>query len=130
MHHPDPPVPPQPVLPPPAPPQNLPIAHTPFSLNWPVHNMGPMNVECPYCHALHWKEEHLTKSSNRNPKFGKCCLSGKVWLPGLNQPPPELHNLLTSQDPMAKGFCTNIRKYNDALAEYISLAPVFGRNFL
>src|SRR6266511_3069981 len=37
-------------------------------------------------------------------------------LPTLDQPPPELHNLLTSQDPRAKGFCTNIRKYNDALA--------------
>jgi len=56
------------------------------------------------------------KSFLRNPKFGKCCLSGKIWLPTLDQPPPELHTLLTSQDPRAKGFHTNIRKYNDALA--------------
>ncbi len=102
-----------PLLPPA--PQNLPIAHTPFSSNWPVHNMGSMNVKCPYCHALHWKEERLSKSSLQNPKFGKCCLSGKIWLPTLDQPPLELHNLLTSQDPRAKGFHTNIRKYNDAL---------------
>src|SRR6266508_4654770 len=78
--------------------------------------MGSMNVECPYCHALHWKEERLSKSSLQNPKFGKCCLSGKIWLLTLDQPPLELHNLLTSQDPRAKGFRTNIRKYNDALA--------------
>ena len=32
----------------------------------------------------------------------------------LNQPPLELHNLLTSQDQRAKGFHTNIRKYNNA----------------
>ena len=105
-----------PPLPPPPVPQNLPTAHTPFSPNWPVHNMGLMNVECPFCHALHWKEEHLLKSFLQNPKFGKCCLSGKIWLPTLDQPPPELHTLLTSQDPRAKGFHTNIRKYNDALA--------------
>src|SRR6266542_2342290 len=78
--------------------------------------MGSMNIECPYCHALHWKEERLSKSSLQNPKFGKCCLSAKIWLPTLDQPPPELHNLLSSQDPRAKGFRTNIRKYNDALA--------------
>ncbi len=78
--------------------------------------MGLMNVACSYCHALHWKEERLTKSSLRNPKFGKCCLSGKIWLPTLDQLPPELHNLLISQNPRAKGFRTNIRKYNDALA--------------
>ena len=122
--HLDPPIPP--LLPlPPAPAQILPIARTPFSPNWPVHNMGPMDVECPYCRALHWKEEHLTRSSLRSPKFGKCCLSGKIWLPTLNQPPPELHNLLSSQDPRAKGFRTNIRKYNDTLA-----MTSVGRNLL
>src|SRR6266545_2578632 len=116
MQQPAAPAPEAPPLPLPPVPQNLPITHTPFSPTWPVHNMGPMDIECPYCHALHWKEERLSKSSLRNPTFGKCCLSGKIWLPTLNQPPSELHNLLTSQDPSAKGFHTNIRKYNDALA--------------
>ena len=78
--------------------------------------MGAMDIECPYCHALHWKEERLSNSSNRNPKFGKCCLSGKVWLPRLDPPPPELHALLTGQDPRDKKFRQDIRKYNDALA--------------
>jgi len=75
-----------------------------------------MNVECPYCHALHWMEERLSNSSKRNPKFGKCCLSGKIWLPRLDPPPPELLHLLTGQGQREKKFRQDIRKYNDALA--------------
>ena len=48
------------------------------------------------------------------PKFGKCCLSGKVHLPPLD-PPPELQNLFVSQDPRAKAFHNHICKYNNAL---------------
>ena len=75
-----------------------------------------MNVICPYCSAPHWDCERLTRSSHANPKFGGCCLSGKIWLPPLQQPPPELHNLLISQDRRAKDFHTNIWKYNNGLA--------------
>ena len=75
-----------------------------------------MNAICPYCSAAHWDCERLTRSSHANPKFGGCCLSGKIWLPSLQQPPPELHNLLISQDRRAKEFRTNIRKYNNAFA--------------
>ncbi len=75
-----------------------------------------MNVICPFCHAPHWDCERLTSSSHLNPKFCGCCLSGKIWLPSLQQPPPELKNLLNSQDRRAKEFRTNIRKYNNALA--------------
>jgi len=75
-----------------------------------------MNIICPYCGAPHWKCERLTSSSLANPKFGRCCLSGKIWLPPLQQPPPELHNLLISPDRRAKEFRTNIRKYNNAFA--------------
>jgi len=75
-----------------------------------------MSVECPFCHALHWRAEQLAHSSNRNPRFGKCCLSGKIWLPRLDPPPPELHSLLIGQDPRDKKFRQDIRKYNNALA--------------
>ena len=78
--------------------------------------MGPINLVCPSCHALHWKDERLAKSSLRNPRFGKCCLSDKVHLPPLPPPPPELQNLFISQDPRAKAFRNHICKYNDALA--------------
>jgi len=75
-----------------------------------------MNMICPYCGALHWDCERFTRSSHTNPKFGGYCLSSKIWLPSLQQPPPELHNLLISQEKRAKKFCTNIRKYNNAFA--------------
>jgi hypothetical protein len=75
-----------------------------------------MDVQCPSCHALHWMAERLTSSSNLRPKFGMCCLSGKITLPPLHQPPPELMQLLTSQDPVSKDFREHIRNYNNALA--------------
>jgi hypothetical protein len=60
--------------------------------------------------------EHLTKSSNRNPKFGMCCLSGKIALPPLHPVPPELLQLITTQDHIGKSFRNHIRTYNNALA--------------
>ena len=51
------------------------------------HDFGSMDIECPKCDALHWMAEHLTKSSNRNPLFGGCCLSGKIKLPKLENLP-------------------------------------------
>ena len=53
---------PEPAVPP-LPNVTIPIARTPFTPNWPVHDMGPMNLVCSSCHALHWKDERLTKSS-------------------------------------------------------------------
>ena len=96
---PPPPIPPAHPLPPAEsdPPSiQVPIARTPFDPEWPVHSMGLMNLICSSCHALHWKDERLAKSSIHNPKFGKCCLNGKITLPALDPPPPELQNLLTS----------------------------------
>ena len=60
--------------------------------------------------------EHLTASSNRNPRFGMCCLSGKIVLPPLHPVPPELLQLLTAQDDIGKSFRDHIRTYNNALA--------------
>jgi hypothetical protein len=90
-------------LPPPL--QLLPPAHQPFSPDWPVHYLGQMDVQCPNCHA-----------SNRNPRFGMCCLSGKIVLPPLHPVPPELLHLLIDQDDIGKSFCDHIHTYNNALA--------------
>ncbi|CAG8667848.1 8087_t:CDS:2, partial [Diversispora eburnea] len=62
------------------------------------HNLGDMNVECIYCSALHWLDERLTSSSKIHPKFGTCCLQGKVVLPILQDPPPFLQQLFENQD--------------------------------
>jgi hypothetical protein len=45
-----------------------------------------------------------------------CCTSGKIKLPRLADPPGEILNLLSGQDPISKQFCENIWKYNNALA--------------
>ena len=79
------------------------------------HSLGSMNVKCPNCHALHFLAEKLTHSCNTNPKFGVCCLQGKVHLPPLPPFPQELRDLYT--DPSDQlSFCTNICQYNSAFA--------------
>jgi hypothetical protein len=78
--------------------------------------LGLLNIECPNCHALHWKAEHLVKSPQANPLFGKCCLSGKVDLPILKDVPQPLQSLLKDQTQDAKSFRKEIHQYNAALA--------------
>ncbi|KAH7903120.1 hypothetical protein BJ138DRAFT_1021123, partial [Hygrophoropsis aurantiaca] len=79
------------------------------------HNMGPMNVVCPNCKALHFDCEKLSKSSRRNPKFGDCCLTGQIDLPRLEAFPQELQRLY--EDPQdSRSFRKNIRQYNAALS--------------
>ena len=95
---------------------HLPLARQPFNRNWPVHNLGEMNIPCSDCGALHWLAERLASSSMIHPKFGTCCFSGKVHLPRLHDPPPEPLELLRGQDPISKDFRSNIRSYNNALA--------------
>ena len=72
----------------------LPVACHPYQEPAARNSLGPMDVECPHCHALHFKCEKLTNSSVVNPKFGICCLQGQIQLPPISQPPPLLHKLL------------------------------------
>ena len=96
--------------------QNLPLACQPFNKDWPVHNSGHMNIPCSECGALHWLAERLSGSSKINPKFGTCCFSGKVHIPRLDDPPPELLALFRGQDDISKNFRNHITNYNNALA--------------
>ncbi len=65
---------------------------------------------------IHWPEERVSGSSTVTPKFGVCCNHGKVVLPLLNEPPPALLFLFTSNNRQAVEFRENIRQYNAALA--------------
>src|SRR5882757_1254944 len=85
------------------------------------HSLGAMSVQCPDCHAMHFKSERLTNSSNIHPKFGVCCLQGQIQLPPFSDPPDLLHRLLTSSTPHARKFRESIRQYNSAFA-FTSLA--------
>ncbi|KAJ6517214.1 hypothetical protein C8R47DRAFT_952070, partial [Mycena vitilis] len=78
------------------------------------HNLGPMNVACQHCGALHWIEER--PSSEFAPKFGMCCNNGKVLLDRLSEPPEPLHRLLAGGDAQAQEFRQHITQYNAALA--------------
>lgn len=82
----------------------------------PVHYAGKMDVVCPKCSAMHWMCEKLARSPDRSPMFGSCCLSGKISLPLLREPPQILKQLLSASDNTAKYFRENIRKFNNAFA--------------
>ena len=82
--------------------------HKPFDRSQPVHNLGKMDVKCEHCCALHWMDEHISKSSKQSPKFGMCCFSGKIKLPKLENPPPELMEFLTGMNDASKKFQENI----------------------
>ena len=75
-----------------------------------------MNTKCSFCKAFLWLDERLSSSSKRNPRFGLCCLQGKIRPPYLNPIPPELYHLLTVQNPIGNAFRNHIRNYNQALA--------------
>ncbi len=92
------------------------LARQPYEELASRHDLGPMNIPCPHCNALHWIGEKLSSSSNRNPKFGTCCNSGKVSLPLLQLPPPALLDLFVADRPDTKEFHTNMWQYNRALA--------------
>src|SRR5260370_42234355 len=52
--------------------------------------LGTMTNQCSHCGALHWLQERLSGSSQRNPVFSRCCNQGKVSLPLLQQVPEAL----------------------------------------
>ena len=80
------------------------------------YTCGLMTVRCRDCDSLMFMTERLTRSSKTNPKFGLCCLSGKVTLPPVSEPPRELHEFYYGNTTLAKHFQTNIRKFNCGLS--------------
>ncbi|KIL54493.1 hypothetical protein M378DRAFT_1055673 [Amanita muscaria Koide BX008] len=75
-----------------------------------------MDDECRKCNALHWRKERLTRSTNANPKFGTCCLDGKVSIPSLQEPPRELWELYNGTSLQSTHFLDHINSYNNAFA--------------
>ena len=79
-------------------------------------NLGRMDIECPDCGALHWEAEKLSTSRAGVPRFGTCCLQGKVVLPPVQAPPRDLLHLFNGVSPHSQHFLKNIRRYNAAFA--------------
>ena len=64
-----------------------------------------MNVTCQFCGVKKWLRE----------RPGICCLSGKISLPKLNDPPELLRSLLSGPHNVdTRHFAKNIRKCNSA----------------
>ena len=78
--------------------------------------LGPMNLECPNCHALHFAAEKLSRSTRNNLKFGMCCLTGQIDLPLFPPTPRELRDLFDGTSPHSLEFKTNIHQYNITFA--------------
>ena len=93
------------------------------------HKLGNMTAVCQHCPALHFKHEKIKNSNLENPKFGRCCLHGKVALTQFPAPPAELKALLTDTDQVSKKFRSDIRRYNASLS-FTSLGVKIDRSVL
>ncbi|XP_025611896.1 uncharacterized protein [Arachis hypogaea] len=77
---------------------------------------------CLYCNASMWEDEKLSKSRrNTIPKFGLCCMDGKVELPILKMVPQTLQDLHSMNNDRARYFQKNIRKFN-SMFSFTSMA--------
>jgi hypothetical protein len=60
-----------------------------------------------------WFEERLNRHFKaKNPRFGLCCIQGKVELPLLNNVPKILEDLVHMRDERSQFFLQNIRSFN------------------
>ncbi len=80
------------------------------------HYLESFNLECPYCHTLHWLAEKHTKSPKSNPEYAGCCHTGEVALDLVDPIPNELKHLYEASNCMALEFRHNIQQYNKVLA--------------
>jgi hypothetical protein len=74
----------------------------------PLYTLGPLTGRYTACGAFHF---YLA-----DDVFEACCKKGDVALPRIREPPPYLSYLFTGDDPLCRGFRTNIRAYNCAFA--------------
>ena len=105
------------------------IARRPVVDDLPVHDLGHMDVQCPFCQALHWLEEHVSSSRIHHPEFEACFQHGKVKLDALRLPPVALYNLFVNDTQQGREFRKNIVQYNAALA-FTSLGVNIDRSVL
>ncbi|XP_012834976.1 PREDICTED: uncharacterized protein LOC105955730 [Erythranthe guttata] len=76
-------------------------------------DLGDQTYECPFFGSMMWYGERIDKHRQTSrPKFGLCCMSGKVQLPKIRDAPPTLNNLVFGTDRRSKHFQENVRSYN------------------
>ncbi|KAL7137773.1 hypothetical protein ABFS83_10G115500 [Erythranthe nasuta] len=76
-------------------------------------DLGDQTYECPFCGSMMWYGERIDKHRQTSrPKFGLCCMSGKVQLPIIRDAPPTLNNLVFGTVRRSKHFQENVQTYN------------------
>jgi len=75
-------------------------------------SIGSMNFKCTKCNSYNFKDE----MTEEDGVFSICCHKGKVNLPPIQEPPPEIKHLFTGNDTKARNFQEHIRNYNSANA--------------
>ncbi|XP_048498345.1 uncharacterized protein LOC125496795 [Beta vulgaris subsp. vulgaris] len=76
-------------------------------------DLGDPTCVCEFCGAQMWFGERVNKrNKSGRPKFGMCCMQGKVQLPLLKRPPQLLEDLLKKRHSRSAHFLDNIRGYN------------------
>ena len=95
---------------------NLPKGRAPYQEPTGRHSLRPMILQCPYCQALHFNDEKLSRSTLNEPRFGMCCLTGQIQLPAFPAAPQDLRNLFDGTDIHSLEFKTNIWQYNATFA--------------
>ncbi|RDD35816.1 hypothetical protein TrispH2_012128, partial [Trichoplax sp. H2] len=83
-----------------------------------------MNHSCSYCNAQMWISEKVGGTIDRprfsdfvpdRPRFSICCLSSKISIPEIPDPPAVSRNLLRNNNRIARYFRSKIRKFNSGL---------------
>ena len=72
------------------------------------HSLGPCNIICSSCEALHWIHERSYRSTIHNPLFFSCCQRGQILLPSFPDAPEPLKSLLEEQ---TEGISTFIMSF-------------------
>lgn len=98
--------------------------------NFEPFNIGPMNIVCNKCDAVHFEAE---TTSNDNDLFSLCCHKGKIRLNNLqsNDFFRNLYDGISSQDPdiqkRSKNYFENIRSFNASFAMISTEAQIVDR---
>jgi acyl transferase domain-containing protein len=89
----------------------IPLGGRPYAEPVALNSLGPLNIVCSHCHALHFMSEKLSNSSLINPRFGTCCLQGQVSIPPFKEWPADLKAVYAMP-----GFLKHGRQYNSAVS--------------
>ena len=79
-----------------------------------LFSLGPLNVECCKCTALHFDKENVTGKNKGS--FNDCCKHGKALLNEYPELPELLKKLFEKLDPRSNNFFENIRRLNSNLS--------------